>query len=318
MSEHEVGTAAVPQAELSRLVCLHGFTGSCASWNVFRRLLDQRAPERGPQVDVFTPNLSGHADAPRAASFEAEVERLWSAVDQRWSPSVRVTLVGYSLGARVALRMMSARPERVRAALFIGVHPGLGNEAERRARRAADARWIELLEVGGLEAFARAWQALPLFATQKELPVSMREAQNHIRSSHRADGLAHSLRTVGLAEMPESGHLLRDPPVPLLVLVGALDTKFRKLLEETISSRVQSGPTSATTSAQRRILRVIPDVGHNVLLERPTSVVDALFELLLPPSADESGSRPEFQRTLGSEQIAPDLSSKRLPEEHSS
>ena len=83
------------------LFLLHGFTGSPASWDGVLALLPERRTLR--------PALLGHgAPPPEATTFAGEIARLAALL-----PDEPVHLAGYSLGARMALSLALAHPERI-------------------------------------------------------------------------------------------------------------------------------------------------------------------------------------------------------------
>ena len=258
-----------------RLVLLHGFTGAAESWDAVVRSLP-------PSVSVFRPTLLGHGPTcTRAdegvADFEGEVDRLLRCVRQRVIEPV--VLAGYSLGGRVALRMLHRQPHLFRAALLIGVHPGLESVADLSERRARDAGWIRLLRTEGLARFVSAWEAQPLFrATQSQLSGSDLETQRRIRLEHTAEGLARSLDRCGLASMPAMWADLPRLSVPTVWMVGATDRKFRDL----------AARASAVAPASR--VEVVPGAGHNVVLERPAAVTEALRMFVAPREAQAPGA----------------------------
>jgi 2-succinyl-6-hydroxy-2,4-cyclohexadiene-1-carboxylate synthase len=234
------------------LVLLHGFTGSAESWNeVLGRL---------PTREALCPPLLGHgAPALEVRTFDDEVDRLVTLF-----PSKPVHLCGYSLGARLALGVLARHPERVAEATLIGVHPGLATDAERDERRQADARFIELLETCGIEAFVDAWGAQPLFATQRSLPESLQRRRQRERLSHDPKGLARSLCVTGLAEMPNFRGRCCEIRLPVTLLAGELDTKFSALAEDL---------STLFPDARRSI---VPRAGHDLLLERPDLIARQL------------------------------------------
>src|SRR6185369_6950562 len=83
-------------------------------------------------------------------------------------------VVGYSLGARVALGLVATR--RAARAILVSVNPGLA-EAERPARRASDAAWARMARARGIDDFVDAWEAQPLFETQQRVPPGRRDAR---------------------------------------------------------------------------------------------------------------------------------------------
>jgi 2-succinyl-6-hydroxy-2,4-cyclohexadiene-1-carboxylate synthase len=235
------------------VLALHGFTGSPDSWG----FLAESA------LAVIAPGLVGHAgstEAARVSSFEDEVERL----SELAPPAEPVHLVGYSLGARLALGIALRHPERVARLTLISGHAGLASEDDRRARRAADAVWVELLLGRGVLAFVDAWETQPLWATQAALPESARARRRVARLSHDAAGLARSLRVTGLGEMPNYGNRLGELGMPVNVLAGELDDKFSSLAR------------SMAERLRRPTLEVVPGAGHDLLLERPEFVTEVI------------------------------------------
>lgn len=234
------------------LVLLHGFTGSAESWNGVLARLPTRAALR--------PTLVGHgARAEGVRTFDDEVDRLARAMGP--TPA---HLAGYSLGARLALGIAVRHPERVSRLTLVGVHPGLASPAEREERRRSDRRWIELLETCGIDAFVDAWSAQPLFATERRLPETLREARRKERLAHDPKELARSLGITGLAEMPDFRPHLGEIRVPVTLMTGGLDEKFSALAEEL---------SSLLPSARRTLA---PEAGHDLLLERPDLVATEL------------------------------------------
>lgn len=236
------------------LLLLHGFTGSPRSW---RAVLERLGLERR----VLAPALLGHDGEPGGAEFEAEADRL-AALAEAMEPPVH--LAGYSLGARVALAMLVRHPDRFGAATLIGVNPGLRDEDERARRRADDEQWARLLEKQGLDTFVERWSALPLWASQADADPELIAEQARIRAAQDAHGLARSLRVLGLGSMPDYHERVRDIEVPVTLMTGALDTKFEAIAD-----------TMAGVLPRARRLTVA-GAGHNLLLEAPQAVADAL------------------------------------------
>jgi 2-succinyl-6-hydroxy-2,4-cyclohexadiene-1-carboxylate synthase len=249
---------------MSSVLALHGFTGAPESFAELAALV--------PTVTFLCPALAGHGPEPDTTShdFAAEVERL--ATWLRTRSSERVVVLGYSLGARVALGLCGAHPELFSAAVLVGVNPGLGTEAERRERIAWETRLIDLLESEGLTAFLTEWERLPLFASQSALSPERRSAQRRIRESHHATGLAHSLRALGTGHMPDLAPQLGSIPFPVTLVVGEQDAKFRALAERTLPALREAH------------LAVVPGAGHNPLVEAPEALAAELTRALAPRS----------------------------------
>ena len=239
---------------------LHGFTGSPQIWN-------------GVVSDVelgqtpLTPTLAGHGldwQSRGLQTFESEVARLASLASSAGRPRL---LCGYSMGARVALGLLVRQPHLFDAALLIGLHPGLTDEAARAERREVDARRAYLLRERGLEAFVAAWEELPLFASQRLLSQETLADQRDIRLGHDAEGLARSLEVLGLAEMPNYRPAMEALGIPITLMTGSLDAKF---------SRIATTLDSQNTHIDAA---VVEGVGHNVVLEAPAAVAAAMKQV---------------------------------------
>lgn len=231
-------------------VLLHGFTGAPSSWDAIRQAMS------GPCV---APPLPGHG-APPVEDWEEAVDRIAAHCED-------AHIVGYSLGARLALGVLVRHPDKVRRATLIGVNPGTDDRA---TRRRWEAELVRLLLHDGIEAFVRHWEELPLWASQTRLPGPVLEAQRAVRLAHDPRGLAHSLQTLGLGAMPDLRPFLPELRIPVDLVVGALDGKFLDIAHE-FAARCRSA----------RVV-VVPDVGHNVVLEAP----DRLARILQSPPED--------------------------------
>lgn len=178
------------------------------------------------------------------------------------------SLIGYSMGGRLALHFARRHPDLVDRLVLESASPGLESDAERVARRAADEKLAVMLEREGLEAFVRHWEGLPLFASQQALSADQRAEVRRGRLTNDARSLAASLRGVGTGVLPALWSDLGSVAMPVLILVGGLDTKFAD-----IGRRMADRLPNAT-------LRVVEGAGHNVHLERPSEWCGAVSDFL--------------------------------------
>ena len=235
------------------VLLLHGFTGSGADWDPFRPALERlTAP--------VTVDLLGHgtSDAPADPARHA-VERqaadlaAWLHADGLAPAHV----VGYSFGARVALRLAVDHPEVVRSLVLESPSAGISDAAARAERRAADDRLAQLLLTDGIAAFVERWEALPLFAGERTLPAEARRAIHAERLRNDPRGLAASLRGAGQGTMIPLHEALPGIAVPATVIAGGLDEAGRPRAE------------SVALAIPAARLVVVPDVGHAVHREAP-------------------------------------------------
>ena len=225
-----------------QIVFLHGFTQTGRSWAPVAAQLRER-------YRCFTPDLPGHGDAGerRPASFDAVAAYVAAA------GAGRFTLCGYSMGGRLALHAALRMPSRIERLVLIGASPGIADDDEREQRRRADEELARRIERIGIEAFADEWGAQPLFATQ---PRGVAELARADRLRNTPANLAAALRGLGTGVMTPLWGRLGELAMPVTLVVGEHDEKFRAVAE-----RMGIGETV-----------VVPEAGHAVHLERPEAV----------------------------------------------
>lgn len=208
------------------IVCLHGFTGSTKTWTQLAQLI----PAKIVAVDLIGHGLT---DAPKEVSYysmQAQIELLETLFEQL--DLVDFTLLGYSLGGRVALSYVSRFPDRVRALILESASPGLVSIEERETRKQADDQLADKIEQNGMQSFVDKWEAIPLFASQRNLPIEIQQAVRKERLNQREIGLANSLRGMGTGVMPPLWERLNELQMPVTLITGSLDTKFITLAQQ--------------------------------------------------------------------------------------
>lgn len=228
------------------IVLLHGFTQTGRSWEPTIAALGER-------YRALAPDLRGHGTAAHArpvdfASVQADVLSL--------APE-RFVLAGYSMGGRIALSLALASPERVARLVLVGASPGIADAEERRARRAADEALADRIEREGIEAFASHWSSLPLFTDQ---PPDVAATAHATRLAQSPAGLAAALRGLGTGVMEPLWERLPQLTMPVALVVGERDAKFRAIVE-------QMGEMLPDAT-----LHVVANVGHAVQLEAPDAI----------------------------------------------
>lgn len=249
------------------LVLFHGFSGRGSSWDAVLTALMEQGLEQ--PVDGWSPDLPGHGSSSEVQpeSFEATVKVLGKSIRKRYGRPV--VLAGYSMGARLALGVAIRFPELVRELVLMGVQPGIGTTEDRRSRADADAELSERLVRDGLESFVSYWQALPLFADQKELPAEVLVKQRQTRMSHQPKALAWALRILSPGLMPDYRPRLKElAAVPVTLVTGDNDAQYRRIAEEMALSIPHARHES------------VPACGHNPVLARPEAVADILARTL--------------------------------------
>jgi 2-succinyl-6-hydroxy-2,4-cyclohexadiene-1-carboxylate synthase len=177
----------------------------------------------------------------------------------------RCTLVGYSMGGRVALYFALFHPGRVHRLVLESASPGIDDEAARAERRALDAERARRIRED-LDAFLRDWYRQPLFASLRRHDL-VAEMVARRRANDPAE-LARALRGLSPGRQPSLWGRLEDLSPRTLVLTGALDDKYAETTAE----------ATARIPDARRVL--VPGAGHNVHAERPQAFLAHLVHFL--------------------------------------
>ncbi|MEG3164035.1 alpha/beta fold hydrolase [Sphingomonas sp. PB2P19] len=181
----------------------------------------------------------------------------------------RISLLGHSMGARVALEMIRLAPDRIErlALVSTGVHEPRDGEAARRHA---------LLEIGrrqGAAALVDRW--LPgMVAPERIGDAALVEPLHRMCVQAGVDTFAAQI--AALLGRPEVESLLPSLRCPTLVLVGG---------EDAWSPPPQHAEIAAAIPGAR--LRMIPGAGHMLPAEAPEAFDAAVAEWLALPISND-------------------------------
>ena len=248
------------------IVFLHGFTGSSATWGshvaVFKRCMKTIAIDLVGHGDSDTP-----AD-PENYRMESCIEHLLVILDELGIDSAN--LVAYSMGGRVALHLATVAPDRVRSMILESSSPGIADPIERQKRVAADNLLADYIERKGVDAFVDRWESLPLFESQRNLPVAVRAALRGQRLQNNPLGLTNCLRGMGAGRQESLWPRLSSIEMPVLLVAGQLDVKYCRIAREMVNLLPNAR------------LAIFDNTGHAVHLERPAAFDREVLEFLAP------------------------------------
>ena len=228
------------------VVFLHGFTHTGASW-------DPVVAALGESYRSLAPDIRGHGTA-----SEREPVILAAVLgDLAGLAPERFTLVGYSMGGRIALHAALAFGGRIERLVLIGASPGLADPVERGARRAADEKLADEIEGSSIEEFAERWARTPVLAGQ---PPEVLAAVHADRLRNQPGGLARALRGLGTGALSSVWDRLGAVGMPVALVVGEGDEKFRAIADQ-MASALPAGEVIVAAGA-----------GHAVHLEAPDEV----------------------------------------------
>lgn len=227
------------------IILLHGFTGSHSTWDRLSKKLV------GEHYFLVLPDLPGHGRSADTSgmSIDQISDSLIAILDDL--KITKASILGYSMGARIALNLAIRYPGRARSLILESGTPGIRDDAERQKRRLDDGFLAEDIKRRGLNWFVDYWENLGMFASQKSLDERTRQMIRNERLTNSPIGLASSLEASGAGVMLPMWSKLGEVLVPVLLLVGEKDEKYVSIAKE--MKRELSGKSS---------LFVIRNSGH--------------------------------------------------------
>ena len=238
------------------ILLVHGFTQTMAAWDDVAAHLEKEG------FDVVRVELPGHG-----GSAEARLDFRQTAL-AIGEAGGRGCYAGYSMGGRLCLRLALERPDLVTALVLIGASPGLADAEDRAARRQSDDRLAADLVEAGTAQFLERWLAQPLFETTRP-----RHDDLLARRANPPEGLSYALRELGTGRQEPLWDRLGELKMPILLMVGEHDAKFRGIAERM---------AAAMTPPPR--VAVVEGAGHAVPLDRPEECARLTAEFVMSAS----------------------------------
>ncbi|GGB02302.1 2-succinyl-6-hydroxy-2,4-cyclohexadiene-1-carboxylate synthase [Macrococcus hajekii] len=208
------------------MIMLHGFMGDS-------RAFEQAAGRLSHEMDILRIDLPGHGtdESERSIiwSFDWLIEQLNQLIEPLRQNYKKLTLYGYSMGGRIALYY--ALNYSVDALILESTSPGLKQSTERQARQHIDEARSVRLETD-YQQFVEEWEQLPLFKPAAPLSDTTAAKLHTMRSSQDPQGLAKALRDYGTGSQPDLWPKLSLLTIPVLLLTGRQDEKFKIINQE--------------------------------------------------------------------------------------
>lgn len=234
-----------------RTVLVHGFTQTRETWRHIINALDQQfeivavdAPNHGESCDISL-NLESGAKAIGEVGGTANY-------------------VGYSLGGRFCLTLALAEPQKVSRLVLVSTTAGIEDKQLRLDRIKSDEDLAIRIEQIGMDKFLGEWLAQPLFRG-----LTTETNQKSVRLTNTATGLSSSLRLCGAGRQQPTWSRLEELAMPVLVIAGADDQKYRQIAERLVS---EIGDNASVA--------IVANSGHTPHLEQPDYFLNLLKDFL--------------------------------------
>ncbi|HEY3842424.1 MAG TPA: alpha/beta fold hydrolase [Acidimicrobiales bacterium] len=227
------------------LILLHGFTQTARLWGPFGDALAHDHTLVGIDLPGHAGSDAVRVDLPSTAAMIEEA--VTGAIG-----SEPCDMLGYSLGARVALHVAIGTSLALDRLVVIGATGGIEDGGARQRRREADEAAAAALEDSGdVDGFIARWIEGPMFAGLGDA------AQVEERRRNSASGLASSLRLVGVGTQEPLWERIAALGCAVLALAGTDDVRFA-------AHALRLARTAPWATAT-----LIPGGGHAVHLAQP-------------------------------------------------
>lgn len=251
------------ERERPPLIFLHGFMGTASDWLEISEILED-------EYYCILPDLPGHGrtiaetiDEP--LDFDFVALGLMDLMEQLHLASA--ALIGYSMGGRVALYTATRYPKRFNALVMEGVNPGLQDDKERNNRLVLDEERAERLESTGIARFTESWYETDFFETLRRHPEKLNKIKT-ARKNNDTAWMAKVLRELSLGRQPPLWDRLGTLSMPVLLIAGELDHKYRRIAYQ---MKDYLGDSQ---------VHLTPETGHNSHAEAPEKFAQILTDFL--------------------------------------
>ncbi len=205
-------------------------------------------------------DLPGHgkSDVLEEKSFSDLCHKIMESIP---TSNQKATLVGYSLGGRIALYLCTHFPQNFNQAVIISANPGIETGREERLKQD-----LSLLEkISSPDLFFKDWYSKPLFGNllkHKNFPVLLDK-----RKESDLLKINEYMSSFSVGTQPSLWGKIRDNTLPIFYFCGEKDEKYKE-----IGLRLSKFPSINFIEFE--------NAGHYLHFEHPTTFYNYLTSLL--------------------------------------
>lgn len=255
------------------IVALHGFTGNGLDFELLFNHLNLLL-EGTYKLNIFAPTLLGHGSSKdRDCSVDDYLKQLVKylfGISRFLKKGSNLNvLLGYSMGARLALLHAISDSALWDALILIGVNPGIKDSKKQEERKTLDLDIVSILETQGIQSFINYWYSLPIIKSQLRAPSNFVQSMLERKKVLNPQGLSNSIKGFGQGVFPHLWDDIHSLRLPVLCMHGSMDKKYA-LINKAIKFR-----------NPRVKVKSIKHCGHAPHIEDAPMVASAASKFLL-------------------------------------
>lgn len=208
------------------IYALHGFLGKPSDWKFLGEEIER--------VDIFRYD-------PLPRSIEEWAERFNESI-----PGKEHILIGYSLGARLAMHAIHQSPAKWAGVVLVSCHPGIEDEHEKSLKLESDRKWGQRFLKEPWEPLLKEWNKQQVLETSRFL--------NREETHFSRDSLHHALYYWSLGTQKT---VYKELDIPTLWIVGEMDQKYVNLSKK------------INLKHEKSSIKIIPGCGHRIHIDEP-------------------------------------------------
>ncbi|MGF1908285.1 2-succinyl-6-hydroxy-2,4-cyclohexadiene-1-carboxylate synthase [Vibrio kasasachensis] len=243
--------------DMPTLVFLHGLLGCGDDWQACTKHLKS--------YSILTLDLPGHGRSQDIVceDFDQVCQQIIDTLNFVLSPNQTVIIIGYSLGARIAMYGIAKHHFdglNLIKVIIEGGNFGLQDEASRAERWKNDCHWANRFSIEPIGQVLDDWYQQSVFSS---LNYEQRQTLITKRSANLGGSIGRMLLATSLAKQPSLLPELSSSGIDIHYICGEKDSKFCQMAEQSHLSFSQ-----------------IAQAGHNVHFEHPKAfAIDILNQI---------------------------------------
>jgi len=245
------------------IVTLHGFSGHPSDFLYMEKALSQQL---ALPIRWYHLTLPGHGSHPMPIDFEsiqAPIHSIRATLGQQ-----KIILIGYSMGARLALHYALQYPQHINKLILISGRPGLSPNCKRNQRRQKDEKIAQMIRKKGLAAFFAYWNQQPIINSQAHIEAGQKSIMYAARMEHHPVYLAQALVAFSVGRLPSLWHKIHSFNCLTYWITGKKDSRYERIAHRAVAQM----PSAFHIS--------IPQTGHAPHLEQPALFASYLMNRL--------------------------------------